>query len=240
MARPNTETVFDAIVIGTGFAGAVTACRLVEGGQHSACSSVAAATGRRFSDNIRPTNSLPTTRTLPEQFAPPSRFFALALARRSGLYDLRISDDAIPFRRRVWRRLVIYASVHLRPPREVFEHGWPLVTRNGKLDPFFDLAAYMLQVTTVPKHLNKTAQLEATRTSAPPQTGFWHHWPLISTKPGGTASAGSRTPVTCARSAGAAAIARQRTRSTSTTWRTQKTGARNSAERRRTSGRSRK
>jgi cholesterol oxidase len=58
---------------------------------------------------------------------------------------------------------LVYANVHLRPPAEAFEEGWPDDYRAHKLERYFDLAAYMLDVKPYPKEapkLAKTGQLE--------------------------------------------------------------------------------
>jgi cholesterol oxidase len=47
--------------------------------------------------------------------------------------------------------LLIYANVHLRAPDEVFASGWPRGYTRQVLDPYYDLAAYMLDINPITK-----------------------------------------------------------------------------------------
>ncbi len=43
-----------------------------------------------------------------------------------GLYDVRDLDDAVSVQAAGYGGgSLIYANVHLRPPRDVFDHSWP-------------------------------------------------------------------------------------------------------------------
>jgi choline dehydrogenase-like flavoprotein len=153
--------VFDAVVIGTGFAGAVTAARLVQAGQRICV----LERGRKFKPNDFP--MYPKSESLQridggqadEKEAPDlARWF---WPIDQGLYDIRDLDDVVAVQAAGYGGgSLIYANVHMRAPPEVFEQGWPNVYRRKQLDPFYDLAAYMLDVHPIPKRVAKTEQLK--------------------------------------------------------------------------------
>ena len=150
---------FDAVVIGTGFGGAVTACRLVEAGLRVCV----LERGRVYEEHDfpkYPTEDLFATNDH-EDVIPPAPDFSRWLWKWDrGIYDVRDLQDAVSVQAAGYGGgSLIYANVHLRPPRDVFKE-WPEEFRNGALDGYFDLAAYMLKVSTVPQRLMKTLQLE--------------------------------------------------------------------------------
>ena len=151
---------FDAVVIGTGFGGAVTACRLVEAGLRVCV----LERGRVYEENDfpkYPTEDLFATNDH-EDVIPPAPDFSRWLWKWDrGIYDVRDLQDAVSVQAAGYGGgSLIYANVHLRPPREVFDKRWPDVYQDGRLDSYFDLAAYMLKVSTVPQRLMKTLQLK--------------------------------------------------------------------------------
>lgn len=159
------ETVFDAIVIGTGFAGAVTAARLVEAGLKICV----LERGRKFEAHDFP--MYPNSESMLDIDGGTARpGEAPDLARwlwsiDQGLYDIKDLDDVISVQAAGYGGgSLIYANVHLRAPKDIFEQGWPDDYRNGALDLYYDRAAYMLDVQPMPKNsdwrLRKTGQLE--------------------------------------------------------------------------------
>jgi choline dehydrogenase-like flavoprotein len=165
MSTPAHSDEFDAIVIGTGFAGAVTACRLVEAGLKICV----LERGRRYGPNdfpSYPSEDLLSSTQNGDSFAPPPDFSRWLWGRDHGIYDIRDLDGALSVQAAGYGGgSLIYANVHLRPPREVFEHRWPseyYANPDGSwtLEPYFDLAAYMLRVSPIPKTLAKSLQLK--------------------------------------------------------------------------------
>jgi choline dehydrogenase-like flavoprotein len=159
MARP-----FDAIVIGTGFAGAVTACRLTEAGQRICV----LERGRRFEASdfpVYPTGVRPSTALVGDTGEPEKRvqpdFSRLFWKLGQGLWDVRdLGDVAVAQAAGYGGGSLVYANVHLRAPADVFDHCWPDEYRRPALDPYYDLAAYMLDVAPIEENLPKTVQLE--------------------------------------------------------------------------------
>jgi choline dehydrogenase-like flavoprotein len=132
---------FDAIVIGTGFGGAVTACRLAQAGVRT----LVLERGRRYD-----LASLPDLPRAGQIFPDPRRWM---WSGSQGLWDLRDLDGvAVAQSAAYGGGSLIYANVHLRPPRDVFNGGWPddCTGRDG-LDRFYDLAGYMLEIAPVPE-----------------------------------------------------------------------------------------
>lgn len=161
MLTPEKSTLFDAIVVGTGFAGAVTACRLVEAG-FKIC---VLERGRRYGPEDfpkYPTEDLFAQDDKDKQnFAPPPDFSRWLWSADHGIYDIRDLKDTLSVQAAGYGGgSLIYANVHLRPPRALFERGWPEAYTRGRLDRYFDLAAYMLRVSPIPTRLAKTLQLQ--------------------------------------------------------------------------------
>jgi cholesterol oxidase len=125
---------FQALVIGSGFGGAVAACRLAQAGVDVAV----VERGRRW-----PPGSFP--RDL-------SRLDAgwLWLCNH-GLYDARPLNDILAVQAAGWGGgSLVYANVAMRPPQEVFDRSWPEPYSRAVLEPYYDLVAHMLDVRPVP------------------------------------------------------------------------------------------
>ena len=123
----------DAVVIGSGFGGAVAACRLAQAG----CSVTILERGRRYDNNPFPRNwSDPTDGWLWQV--------------RQGLFDLKhFSHMMVVQGAGFGGGSLIYANVHLRAPHAVFQHGWPAGYTRPMLDPYYDLVAYMLDINPI-------------------------------------------------------------------------------------------
>lgn len=169
------STTYDAIVIGSGFAGAVTSCRLAEAGLDVCI----LERGRRFraEDHDFPVHPVTSAPNVPSdepsdgrstvQFDVTRLFWGLG----NGVWDFRdlggvLLGQAAGF----GGGSLIYANVHLRPPAHVFDARWqsmgtkqPHPYTRKKLDPYFDLVAQMLDVEPLPQQysdLPKKLQLE--------------------------------------------------------------------------------
>jgi choline dehydrogenase-like flavoprotein len=177
--------IYDAIVIGSGFAGAVTACRLAEAGVDVCI----LERGRRFnpSDELAnhstapgelgahpsfPVYPSPASPNVPSD-APKdgrstvqpdvSRFF---WALGNGIWDFRDLGDVLVGQAAGYGGgSLIYANVHLRPPEHVFDERWPIKRKD--LEDYYDLVAMNLEVAPLPKDhagLPKRVQLERAAT----------------------------------------------------------------------------
>jgi cholesterol oxidase len=125
---------FEALVIGSGFGGAVAVCRLAQAGVDVAV----VERGRRW-----PPGSFP--RDL-------SRLDAgwLWLCDQ-GLYDARPLNDILAVQAAGYGGgSLVYANVAMRPPQEVFDRFWPEPYSRAALEPYYDLVAHMLDVQPVP------------------------------------------------------------------------------------------
>ncbi|WP_328995588.1 GMC oxidoreductase [Kribbella sp. NBC_01245] len=125
---------FDAVVVGTGFGGSVAAARLAQAGQRV----VVLERGRRWVPGSFPRNDS----NLKDGWL---------WANGRGLYDVRWLDRMISVQGAGWGGgSLVYANVFARPPAEVFIDHWPKSYRRETLDPYYDLAAHMLEVSQVP------------------------------------------------------------------------------------------
>jgi cholesterol oxidase len=131
------ESSYDVVVVGSGFGGGVTACRMAEQGL-SVC---VLERGRRFGPGDFPDR--------PEQ-AP--RAFWHPLLNPGGMLDLRLMKDlAVITAAGVGGGSLVYANVQLRAPAAVFEEPpWPkAITRTG-LDPYYDRTEAALEPRETP------------------------------------------------------------------------------------------
>ena len=153
----------------------MTACRLVEAG-FKIC---VLERGRRYGPGDFPT--YPTDELFAavdggeQRFAPPPDFSRWLWSQDHGIYDVRDLGGALAVQAAGYGGgSLIYANVHIRPPNEVFERGWPAEYTGETLRPYFDLAAYMLGAMPIPQRLAKTLQLQ--RAADPPTS--WFRTPL--------------------------------------------------------------
>lgn len=151
---------FQAIVIGTGFGGAVTACRLAEAGVEVCI----LERGRRYEAGDLPvypdvSTGRPVRAEGRDRIQPD--FTRMFWAVGQGLWDFRDLGDVVSGQAAGYGGgSLIYANVHLRPPAEVFD-DWPAPYQANQLAPYFDLAAYMLGVdVATPLRFEKTQRLE--------------------------------------------------------------------------------
>ncbi len=126
------KDAYGAVVIGSGFGGAVAACRLAQAGIDVAI----LERGRRY-----PRGSFPR------------RFDAGAIdagwlwSRDQGLFDVKpIQEIQVVQAAGYGGGSLVYANVHLRPVEDVFARGWPAGFSRDSLDPYYDLVGYMLDV----------------------------------------------------------------------------------------------
>jgi cholesterol oxidase len=127
---PNVS--YDVVVVGTGFGGAVAACRLAQAGVEVAV----LERGLRF-----PPGSFP--RHLVGRGG-------LLWDRGEGLYDVRPLNDMLVVQAAGYGGgSLVYANVQMRPPADLFDRGWPSSYSRTQLDPYYDLVAEMLDVTPI-------------------------------------------------------------------------------------------
>src|SRR5688572_19181200 len=124
---------YDALVIGSGFGGAVAACRLAQAGRRVGI----LERGRRY-----------TLGSFPRDWSNPLNGWLYQ--HDQGLFDVRpINEMTIVQGAAYGGGSHIYANVHLRMPSDGFAHGWPRGYDRASLDPYYDLAAWMLDLNTV-------------------------------------------------------------------------------------------
>jgi cholesterol oxidase len=124
---------YDALVVGTGFGGAVAACRLAQAGLRVGV----LERGRRYGlgDFPRDWNN-PLNGWLWE--------------KDQGLFDVRpFSEMTVVQGAAYGGGSHLYANVHLRVPEDGFEKGWPSGYDRDALDPYYDRVAWMLDLAPV-------------------------------------------------------------------------------------------
>ena len=127
---------FDAIVIGSGFGGAVTSCRLAEAGYKV----LVLERGRRWAPA-----------TFPRAANDPWVFDPGAPAARNGWFDFRIFPRmTVVAGAGVGGGSLVYANISIRAKKETFDAGWPPEITWNELQRPYDLVGQMLNVKPVP------------------------------------------------------------------------------------------
>jgi cholesterol oxidase len=119
------DSRYDVVVVGSGFGGGVTACRMAEQGLRVCV----LERGRRFSPGDFPDR--------PEQ-APLALWHPIL--NPGGMLDLRMMKDlSVLTAAGVGGGSLVYANVQLRAPADVFEEPpWPRAITRAELDPYYD------------------------------------------------------------------------------------------------------
>ena len=124
------RTSYEAVVIGSGFGGSVAACRLAQAGR----SVVILERGRRCD-----------TKPFPRNWNDPTDGWLWPV--HQGLFDVKhFSQMMVIEAAGLGGGSLIYANAQIRAPDEVFKQGWPAGYSRAALDPYYDLAAYMLDI----------------------------------------------------------------------------------------------
>jgi len=129
-------TDFDAIVIGSGFGGAITACRLAQAGLKV----LILERGRRWDKTTYPSRT--------------GRGWIWSHSRpesSNGWIDMRVFRHmAVVQGAGVGGGSLIYANISCEAPRSVFDEGWPAEITYQELKPHYDKVADFMDVQKVP------------------------------------------------------------------------------------------
>lgn len=120
---------YDAIVIGTGFGGAVSACRLAQA---------------NFRVGVFERGHRYPPAPFPRDSKDPTGWF-WQFGR--GLFDIRALSEMTTVQAAGYGGgSLVYANVQMRPPRSAFDNGWPPGYSLDALAPYYELVCYMLDV----------------------------------------------------------------------------------------------
>ncbi len=124
------KELYDVVVIGSGFGGAINACRLAQAGR-SVC---ILERGKRWGKKDFPR----TTGQVAHAFWNSKDY---------GLLDYRAFEDIDVIQASgVGGGSLVYFNVHIRAPQEIFENPrWPRGVKRDVLNPFYDKAREMLE-----------------------------------------------------------------------------------------------
>ena len=128
--------MFDAIVIGSGFGGAISACRAAEKGMKV----LVLERGRRW-----------TPEQFPRKAGDPWLFSSRRPARRNGWLDLRFFRNmTVAQGAGVGGGSLVYSSVAVEAHPLLFQEGWPADITYDELKPHYDAVTRMMNLQTVP------------------------------------------------------------------------------------------
>ena len=147
MSKPQ----YDAIVIGSGFGGAVSACRLAQAKRKV----LIIERGPRYGGPNKPFptmdfSTLNLLSAVTGQGAFPD-FAGLLWNPYRGLYDIRVQRTMMAIQAAGYGGgSLIYANVHVQPPESTFASGWPAAINLASMKRYYDLVAYMLNIAPIP------------------------------------------------------------------------------------------
>lgn len=127
---------FDVIVIGSGFGGAITGCRLAEAGLKV----LILERGRRWDNTTYPRD--PEDAWVWNHDRP---------EHENGWVDLRVFPNmAVAQGAAVGGGSLIYASISVEAPKRVFDNGWPQEVTYAELKPHYDTVKKFMNVQKMP------------------------------------------------------------------------------------------
>jgi cholesterol oxidase len=127
---------FDVIIVGSGFGGAVSGCRLSEAGLRV----LVLERGRRWSPD-----------TFPRKPGDPWVWDQARPEKRNGWLDFRLQRGvSVAMGAGVGGGSLIYANVLIEASRELFDQGWPPEITWTELAPFYERVDRMLKPRPVP------------------------------------------------------------------------------------------
>jgi cholesterol oxidase len=133
----NPMTDFGFVVIGSGFGGAVTACRMAERGE----SVLVLERGRRWEPEAYPSK---TDRDFLYDPDDP--------VKQNGWIDLRVFEGMMVAQGAgVGGGSLVYANVSVGPPDSTFARGWPEALTPKELEPYVARVGQMLEVAVIPE-----------------------------------------------------------------------------------------
>ncbi len=127
----------EVVIVGSGFGGAVAACRLAAAGREV----LVLERGRRWEPE-----------DYPRKLGDPWRYDHRRPHRRNGWFDLRFLDNdmVVVTGAGVGGGSLVYANVCVDAPPEVFDTGWPAQVGADELEPYFERVAEMLRPNRIP------------------------------------------------------------------------------------------
>ncbi|MET0973282.1 MAG: GMC oxidoreductase [Thermoleophilaceae bacterium] len=142
------DDTYDAVVVGSGFGGGITACRLAEAGWRVCV----LERGRRFGRGDFPDRPAQAPAMLWHRTLNPG-----------GMFDVRLMRDlSVVTAAGVGGGSLVYANVQLRAPAGAFEgSGWPAQITRSALDPYYDRTEDALEPVPTPDGLRKLAAFDA-------------------------------------------------------------------------------
>jgi cholesterol oxidase len=137
---------FEVVVVGSGFGGAVAACRLAEAGYKL----LVLERGRRWQSRHFPRSG---ATDFPRKAGDPFLWNQDEPEQENGWFDVRIFPRMIVLTAAgVGGGSLAYSNVSVEPAPDVFEEGWPKEIRAADLAEHFDTVGKMLDVAHLPEN----------------------------------------------------------------------------------------
>ena len=154
---------YDVIVIGSGFGGAISACRLAEQGHKV----LILERGRRWEAKDYPRE--PGDAWLWDSYHP---------EKRNGWIDLRMFPNmAVAQGAGVGGGSLIYANISINAKRDTFDSGWPSEITYDELRPYYERVGVMLNLAKLP--LNQWTERTKLMKEAAEKVGHGDNFELV-------------------------------------------------------------
>jgi len=153
---------YEAIIVGTGFGGAINACRLSKKWPGSV---LVLERGKRYELGSFPRTPHGMARNFWNQgFEKRSRPKVVANVEQCGLFDIRNYHKIdVVLGAGLGGGSLIYANVFLEPPDAVFSARWPQSCRKAELRQYYDVCKEVLGARPVPQPLEGRRQIIRTQ-----------------------------------------------------------------------------
>ena len=144
----------EAIVVGTGFGGAINACRLSKKWPGQV---LVLERGRRYELGTFPRTPHDMSHSFWNTPLEKRRRPKVAAgSEQPGLFDIRkYGNIDVVLSAGLGGGSLIYANVFLEPPDEVFSDGWPESCRKTKLRPYYQVCKEVLGARTIPEQTGR-------------------------------------------------------------------------------------
>lgn len=144
---------YEAIIIGSGFGGAITGCRLARKWPGKV---LIMERGKRYAMGGFPRTPHDLGRNLwylPDENKPCPEHLHESGEELHGMFDFRTYRHmTVVLGAGLGGGSLIYSNVFMEPPDQVFDERWPETCRKDKLQPYYDIAREVLGARPIPDH----------------------------------------------------------------------------------------
>lgn len=154
--------LYEAVIIGSGFGGAITACRLSRKWGKKV---LILERGKRYPKGSFPRSPHAMSKNFWNIPADPNPYRAKQFRKlnETGLFDIRNYPNMdVVLSAGLGGGSLIYANVFLEPPDHVFDERWPIGTKRKDLNPYYKIVKDILGSRPIPRNGEKRRRVVRT------------------------------------------------------------------------------